>query len=283
MDGLVGTLRWRSRGLEIEMIYDGKGKTWDGKGERVKRLEMRPNRRCMIKRDLLWKWWENHRRTVSLILGAYGRIVSRPWLDGSESSVPQSRLVWVSYWGIPLSCWTQEFFNNLGWLIGELVLIDKETLLKNSLHKGRMMVLVPQSTDCSCKIKVSGEYMSFVVKVEEERNLVDVQWLEGFLALRKTQNHGSKTFMAGKEVFQIREPTMVGEVSTLRLAQHDMSKGTQVGSSQIKRSGTKVRKVLIKQRKKDDGNMVFVVKGVFEKGKQKRARKQPKKPMTFYV
>ncbi|KAK3199949.1 hypothetical protein Dsin_023364 [Dipteronia sinensis] len=131
----------------------------------------------------------------------------------SESSVPQSRLVRVSCWGIPLTCWTQAFFNKLGCLIGEPVLIEKETLLRDRLDKEKMMILVPQSTNCSCKVKVSGNHRTFVVNVDEERNLVDVQWLESFLGLRKTQEEGFRTARSEKEEFQICVPRTVGEVS----------------------------------------------------------------------
>ena len=32
-----------------------------------------------------------------------------------ESLTPQSRLVWVNCWGIPMSCWYKAFFLKLGW------------------------------------------------------------------------------------------------------------------------------------------------------------------------
>ncbi|KAK0603000.1 hypothetical protein LWI29_000350 [Acer saccharum] len=47
---------------------------------------------------------------------------------------------------------------------------------------------------------------------------------------------------------------------------------TQVEKGLTKKMGIKVRKVLNKQRKKDDSDRAFVVKGVFEKGKQKWER-----------
>ncbi|KAK3199577.1 hypothetical protein Dsin_022992 [Dipteronia sinensis] len=124
---------------------------------------------------------------------------------------------------------------------------------------------------------------TFVVNVEEERNPVDMQWLESFLALRKTQEEGFRTARSEKEEFQICVPRTVGEVSTLSLAKHDKTKSGHVEKCQFKSLGTKVRKVLEKQKKKDERDMVFVVKGVFEKGKQKSVSRKAKRPMTFVL
>ncbi|KAK2655484.1 hypothetical protein Ddye_008536 [Dipteronia dyeriana] len=92
----------------------------------------------------------------------------------SKAVVTQSRLVWVKCRGIPLSCWNQSFFNKVGWLIGEPVLVEKDTLRRNHLDRGRLLVLVPQAGDVLCKVKVSGNQSSFVVNIEEESVPVDM-------------------------------------------------------------------------------------------------------------
>ncbi|KAK2652034.1 hypothetical protein Ddye_011890 [Dipteronia dyeriana] len=160
----------------------------------------------------------------------------------SESSIPQSRLVWVNCWGIPLRCWMQAFFDELGWLVGELILIENETLLRNRLDKGRIMILVPQSTDVSCKVKVYGDRGSFVVKVEEDRNPVDVKWLESVLGLRKSQDLGYRVAVLEVEGLHICAPRRVNEFLVSNQAQVVEENGTQMKTGKQKWVSKKIKK-----------------------------------------
>ena len=83
----------------------------------------------------------------------------------SESVIPQSRLAWINCWGAPLSCWSPDFFKSLGWKVREPLLVEKEVENCNRLDRGRMLVLVPQSKQCSTTIMVDVGQKSFVVNL----------------------------------------------------------------------------------------------------------------------
>ncbi|KAK1553710.1 hypothetical protein Q3G72_002440 [Acer saccharum] len=80
---------------------------------------------------------------------------------------PQYRLSWVEFSGIPLNVWCEEFFMKLGWAIGEPLLVEKETLSRDVLFKGRILSLIPNGRSCPSIIKVEIGRNSFSVSVRE--------------------------------------------------------------------------------------------------------------------
>ncbi|KAK0581192.1 hypothetical protein LWI29_011203 [Acer saccharum] len=96
---------------------------------------------------------------------------------------PQARLFWASVSGVPLSCWVEAFFRNLGWLLGEPLLIEDATLLRKSLDRGRILVLIPLGRAYPTKVRVMDGKDSFAVLISEEATPVDFDWLEKFLGL----------------------------------------------------------------------------------------------------
>ncbi|KAK1559464.1 hypothetical protein Q3G72_014776 [Acer saccharum] len=51
--------------------------------------------------------------------------------------------IWFTLKGIPLRFWNTEFFKRLGSNMGEILLVDKQTILSNRLDRVRMLVCMP--------------------------------------------------------------------------------------------------------------------------------------------
>ncbi|KAI9196288.1 hypothetical protein LWI28_022641 [Acer negundo] len=73
----------------------------------------------------------------------------------SALAVAKARPAWINLFGVPLNHWNSELFFHMGSAIGETLLIDDETLFKNSLHMGRMLELINHETSCPKQIKVA--------------------------------------------------------------------------------------------------------------------------------
>ncbi|KAK3206386.1 hypothetical protein Dsin_020432 [Dipteronia sinensis] len=72
----------------------------------------------------------------------------------SDSFNPQSRLAWIDCFGVPLRFWNVAFFNKIGWLLDEPLMVEEDTLLKKRFDRGRVLVLIPLNQSCHNKIKV---------------------------------------------------------------------------------------------------------------------------------
>ncbi|KAK1567397.1 hypothetical protein Q3G72_011649 [Acer saccharum] len=106
-------------------------------------------------------------------------------VKGSDPTTHHSRLVWINCEGVPLKFWKAEFFKKLGWLLGEPVLIEQETLHKETFDRGRILVLIPLYQPCHGLIKVSVGDGKFFVKIFEDAAPVDPAWTERFLGLSR--------------------------------------------------------------------------------------------------
>ncbi|KAK0606710.1 hypothetical protein LWI29_003197 [Acer saccharum] len=99
----------------------------------------------------------------------------------SPAITPQSRMTWVEYRGIPLDCWCEDFFKRLGWAVGEPLRIDEETVKRNNIAVGRVLVLIPYNHSCPKVIKVVTGRNYFSVHVTEDLTPVSysnvLEWL----------------------------------------------------------------------------------------------------------
>ncbi|KAK1578672.1 hypothetical protein Q3G72_032227 [Acer saccharum] len=77
-----------------------------------------------------------------------------------------------------------EFFVKLGWVIGEPLLVDEDTISRKRLDKGRILVLVQQQEMVSSYVKVDVGRGSFSITVKEEETQVCSKWIEQFLGLQ---------------------------------------------------------------------------------------------------
>ncbi|KAI9160553.1 hypothetical protein LWI28_009318 [Acer negundo] len=72
----------------------------------------------------------------------------------SSSMSPSSRLAWINCVGTPLSCWSLPFFNKVGWILGEPLFLEEDTILRRRFDRGKLMVLIPHDRPCPGMIDV---------------------------------------------------------------------------------------------------------------------------------
>ncbi|KAK0583522.1 hypothetical protein LWI29_037804 [Acer saccharum] len=89
----------------------------------------------------------------------------------SPAITPQARLAWVEFRGIPLDCWCEDFFLRLGWMVGEPLLIDEETLSRNNLMCGRVMILLLGRSKCPDYVKSHWEEEDRESSAEQRRSI----------------------------------------------------------------------------------------------------------------
>ncbi|KAK0600462.1 hypothetical protein LWI29_015248 [Acer saccharum] len=107
----------------------------------------------------------------------------------SNSVVPQSRIACMNCRGVPLSCWSPNFFKNLGWQVSEPLLVDEGVEKRTRLDLGWILVLVPHSKPCYFKVKVTAGLKSYDVDLVEDVIPVD---LRDFLGQRCQVGKSSK-------------------------------------------------------------------------------------------
>ncbi|KAK3227438.1 hypothetical protein Dsin_007300 [Dipteronia sinensis] len=105
-------------------------------------------------------------------------------LRWADVAAPKSRMVWINCVGIPLRCWCEEFFKKIGWTLGEPLLIDEDTRIRNTLERGRILILTPFGVTNPNKIKVIEWSHSFEILIEEEATPVNFSWLVQHLGLK---------------------------------------------------------------------------------------------------
>ncbi|KAK2654846.1 hypothetical protein Ddye_014702 [Dipteronia dyeriana] len=113
----------------------------------------------------------------------------------SDSNVPKCILVWVNCFGFPLRCWSEIFFNKVGRLLGEPVLLVEETKTGRRIDRGRFLVLIQHGHVCPRKIRVEEGMGSFEVMIEEEGTPLDYGWVEKFLELKLKTIQVSSNFL----------------------------------------------------------------------------------------
>ncbi|MCH82832.1 RNA recognition motif [Trifolium medium] len=102
------------------------------------------------------------------------------WCNKLESWVPavfssQSE-VWLTCWGIPLHCWSKEFFEKVANSFGVCCSVDENTLLENNYVKGRVKV----------RILVSVRQVDEVIDVTTGNDVFPVRVMEELRVLSET-------------------------------------------------------------------------------------------------
>ncbi|KAK3199059.1 hypothetical protein Dsin_022474 [Dipteronia sinensis] len=103
----------------------------------------------------------------------------------TEAITPQSQLSWIEFRGIPLQCWCDEFFRSLGWMVGEPLMVVEETANRTKLDCGRVLVLIPTGQNCPGFIKVVTGKSSFTIKVWEDTDRINSDWISKRLGIGK--------------------------------------------------------------------------------------------------
>ncbi|KAK3205575.1 hypothetical protein Dsin_019621 [Dipteronia sinensis] len=97
----------------------------------------------------------------------------------SNDITPQCRLSWIEFRGIPLNVWCEEFFLKLGWAVGEVLLVEEETVNREILCRGRTLTLIPNGRSCPQIVKVVVGGNSFSVSAREDPIPIDMGWISG--------------------------------------------------------------------------------------------------------
>ncbi|KAI9160416.1 hypothetical protein LWI28_007925 [Acer negundo] len=116
-----------------------------------------------------------------------------------SSAVAKSRPVWLNFWGMPLCLWNSEFFMKVGRSIGESLLVDEGTLLRNKLDMGRMLVLIKFGKSCPNIVKVTNERRVFEISVEENHLPEPTSWIENHLDLKEVVGKAIVSFKAKRQ------------------------------------------------------------------------------------
>ncbi|KAK3189028.1 hypothetical protein Dsin_028589 [Dipteronia sinensis] len=99
------------------------------------------------------------------------------WLSrcavGTLQLIPKIKLIWINCIGVPLRFWNSSFFTKLGWLVGELILVEEVTLNKRRFDRGKILVLLQHNQFCPKKIKIKVDSGAFEVETFEDSLPVD--------------------------------------------------------------------------------------------------------------
>ncbi|KAK3199925.1 hypothetical protein Dsin_023340 [Dipteronia sinensis] len=118
----------------------------------------------------------------------------------SEKLAWQVRPVWISISGFPLNYWNKSFFQKLGSSLGDLLLIERDTLLRRRLDRGNLLVALREDCLSSNRLKVMDGSKSLYVSLQQEVFPVDYEWLEGELGLKPESSMAKQVPFPGTTV-----------------------------------------------------------------------------------
>ncbi|KAK4839099.1 hypothetical protein QYF36_019109 [Acer negundo] len=110
--------------------------------------------------------------------------------ETTDAITPQARVAWVEFANVHLDCWNEDFFKRLGWVVGELLLIEDETLDRRTLANGRVLVLIPKGQKCLEVIKVNTRRQNFTVFVKEDPEPIKYKVILRWLGLDWVNSNG---------------------------------------------------------------------------------------------
>ncbi|KAI9185602.1 hypothetical protein LWI28_008684 [Acer negundo] len=131
----------------------------------------------------------------------------------SNNPSPNLRIVWIGCSGIPLNFWSFDFFEKLGWMVEETLLVDEETSLRRRLDKERVLVLVRKEETISVNVRVDMGNGSFTVAIKEEaiqRAFVWAHFKKGLdyqLNLRETSDQSQKERSSDDKLVSVVQET----------------------------------------------------------------------------
>ncbi|GLT95901.1 hypothetical protein SLE2022_135560 [Rubroshorea leprosula] len=100
------------------------------------------------------------------------------WIQPSSLSTVSSlsRLVWLQLNGVPLKAWSERCFTELGSIIGEVILVDKDKRSKSFLCERRVLILSAEKSKISTTICLLVDGEDFPIVVSEEEWRMDLDW-----------------------------------------------------------------------------------------------------------
>ncbi|KAK2652376.1 hypothetical protein Ddye_012232 [Dipteronia dyeriana] len=124
------------------------------------------------------------------------------------------------------------------------------------LDYGTILVLIPQSKACFCKIKVYGDVKTFFVNMEEDVKLLDLMWIESLLELRKNKGQVYRKATSENKGFQFCFPMKFfrqiweTEVGHFEVVEKDFTSDNRVSNEAMVCTTIKVKRIIasIKRR-----------------------------------
>lgn len=84
----------------------------------------------------------------------------RPW---KEDDVSWKRLIWISWYNIPIFAWNERFFATTILKFGAFVKMDEFSVNKSRLDKAKVLLSIPISCDVNIVITVQIDDKTFLV------------------------------------------------------------------------------------------------------------------------
>ncbi|KAK3185176.1 hypothetical protein Dsin_032462 [Dipteronia sinensis] len=213
-----------------------------------------------------------NRSFMEVLVGDHGQKYAQSEFNKEKFST----MSWSYNRGIPLSLWSQEFFMKLGGMIGDSLLVDGETTMKDRLDRGRILVSVQQEHLVSCKVRVMVGKKVVMAKLTEDAAPAVWPWAEAFLGLKKSflnsclEKEGST--VQEKRVGEMSSPIVMSEEKGKRdRLSKSQKKSESVRSSShiIGKEGRELEELPVNHRhpQLETNNLVTRVKETKDKGK----------------
>ncbi|KAK3200244.1 hypothetical protein Dsin_023659 [Dipteronia sinensis] len=103
------------------------------------------------------------------------------WSDSLQNF---SSPVWINVSGVPLRLWNVNFFHKIGNLLGELLFIEKDTLLRKRLDRARLLIALPGNRRCPQCIRVAKGRSSWPISIEKDAFPMEFALLSEVLDLK---------------------------------------------------------------------------------------------------
>ncbi|KAK3169114.1 hypothetical protein Dsin_000095 [Dipteronia sinensis] len=93
-----------------------------------------------------------HKKIDNALFDLFENVTDRINVPNNKSK--HVNRIWIACVGVPIRFWNEAFFNKAGQKLGEMVMIEEETILKKRLDRGKILVLLPINHSCPDLIKV---------------------------------------------------------------------------------------------------------------------------------
>ncbi|KAK3227619.1 hypothetical protein Dsin_007481 [Dipteronia sinensis] len=136
-------------------------------------------------RAILWSFESSHECEGFIRNSFFWKDMFCSMEKWSEVRSFEDKPCWFSLIGIALDYWNEKFFHKVGSKLGDLLLVDKESILRHRLDTARMLILVSPNQMVPKEIKVVDGRRFFFVSVEMEASPTNTGWIMDLLGLQR--------------------------------------------------------------------------------------------------
>ncbi|KAK1584512.1 hypothetical protein Q3G72_033649 [Acer saccharum] len=173
----------RGNGLPSRSVKFAKGSRGISPGtfpEQINRQETR-SFVDVVKEDRFWKPGNRGDHSDNILnLSWSATREDKVW---NEQGPLLKRLLWIDVFGVPLDCWSKAFFKMLGGQVGEMLMVEEETVKKLRFDKGRILILSPFDKKIASEIQVRVGSRVVHIRMEESSDPISGDWLNKILGL----------------------------------------------------------------------------------------------------